>query len=309
MEYRTLGKTGLDVSVISYGASGLGNILGTPDEERGVRAVHTAIDLGINLIDTSPLYGATKSETLLGKALKGIPRDSYYLATKLGRYAGGVSDFSAKRIVESVEESLRRLGMDYVDILQCHDIDYVPLDPIVNEALPTMRHLQEQGKTRFVGITGFPLKVYRYVLDRTEVDTVLSFCHYTLQDTSFTTLVPYLNEKGVGIINASPLGMGLLTERGPNHGHPATDEIKAACAEAVTYCRERGEDIAKLAVQFGLANPQFPTTLVGTTRPEHLQENVAWLESDLDEDLLAGVEKILAPVRDQTWSRGLPENN
>ena len=309
MEYRQLGNTGLNVSVISYGAAGLGNILGTPDEKRGIRAVQLAFDLGINLIDTSPLYGGTRSETLLGKALKGIPRDSYYLATKLGRYAGGESDFSTKRIAQSVDNSLSRLGLDYVDVLQCHDIDFVLLDQIVDVALPALRRLQEQGKTRFVGITGFPLKVYPYVIDRAEVDTVLSFCHYTLQDTSLTSLVPYLNEKGIGIINASPLGMGLLTERGPNKGHPATDEIKMICAEAVAYCRDRGKDIAKLAVQFGLANPDFQTTLIGTTRPEHLSENVEWIESDMDEQLLAEVETILAPVRDKTWPRGLPENN
>ncbi|MBT3342851.1 MAG: aldo/keto reductase [Gemmatimonadetes bacterium] len=309
MIYRELGRTGLEVSVLSYGASGLGNILGTPDEGRGIRTVHTAIDLGINLVDTSPMYGETRSESLLGKALRQIPRDSYYLATKVGRHAGGVSDFSAERIMQSVDESLGRLELDYVDILQCHDIDFVPLDQIVEESLPALRRLQEQGKTRFVGITGFPLKVYRYVLDRTSVDTVLSFCHYTLQDTSFSTLVPYLNERGVGIINASPLGMGLLTESGPNRGHPATDEIKAACAEAVAYCVEHGKDIARLALQFGLANPDFATTLVGTTRPEHLTKNVAWLDSDMDEELLAQVGKILAPAKDHTWSRGLPENN
>ena len=156
MEYRELGKTGLKVSVLSYGASGLGSIYGTPDEARGIKAVHTAIDCGINLIDTSPLYGGTKSESALGKALKAIPRDKYYLATKVGRYAGGVSDFSVRRIVESMDESLMRLGLDYVDIFQCHDIDFVSLDQIVEEALPTLRRLQEQGKTRFVGITGFP---------------------------------------------------------------------------------------------------------------------------------------------------------
>ena len=309
MEYRELGKTGLKVSVLSYGASGLGSIYGTPDEARGIKAVHTAIDCGINLIDTSPLYGGTKSERALGKALKEIPRDKYYLATKVGRYAGGVSDFSAGRIVKSMDESLMRLGLDYVDIFQCHDIDFVSLDQIVEEALPTLRRLQEQGKTRFVGITGFPLKVYRYVLDRTDVDTVLSFCHYMLHDTSFEMLVPYLRKKGVGMINASPLGMGLFTERGPAPGHPATEKIKRVCAKAVASCKQKGENISKLAMQFGLANPDFATTLVGTTRPEHLKENIEWLESPVNEALLAEVLEILKPIQNTTWTRGLPENN
>ena len=241
--------------------------------------------------------------------MKEIPRDKYYLATKVGRYAGGVSDFSAGRIVKSMDESLMRLGLDYVDIFQCHDIDFVSLDQIVEEALPTLRRLQEQGKTRFVGITGFPLKVYRYVLDRTDVDTVLSFCHYMLHDTSFEMLVPYLQKKGVGMINASPLGMGLFTERGPAPGHPATEKIKRVCAKVVASCKQKGENISKLAMQFGLANPDFATTLVGTTRPEHLKENIEWLESPVNEALLAEVLEILKPIQNTTWTRGLPENN
>jgi len=308
MEYRRLGKTEMEVSVLSYGGAGLGRIYGTADEARGIRTVHEALDSGINLIDTSPLYGATKSEMALGKALKGIPREDYYLATKLGRYSGG-PDFSEKRILESVEESLSRLGLDYVDLIQCHDIDFVPLDQIVNVALPTLRRIQEQGKARFVGITAFPLKVYRYVLDRAEVDTVLSFCHYMLHDTSFNSLVPYLQERDIGMVNASPLGMGLFTESGPSDGHPATDEIKSACRKAVEFCRDKGEDIAKLAFQFGLQSPDFATTLVGTTRPEHLRENLDWLDSQLDEGLLKEVMGILQPIHNQTWPRGLPENN
>ena len=124
--------------------------------------------------------------------------------TKVGRYAGGVSDFSRELIVRSVDASLRRLGLEYVDTTQCHDIDFVPLDQIVEEALPTLRRLQEAGKIRFVGITGFPLIVYQYVMDQADVDTVLSFCHYTLNDTSPEILVPYLKQRRVGIINASP---------------------------------------------------------------------------------------------------------
>ena len=130
-----------------------------------------------------------------------------------------------------------------------------------------------------------------------------------MNDTSFESLVPFLKEKGVGMINASPLGMGLFTERGPASGHPATEEIKRVCAEAVTFCSEKGEDISKLAMQFGLANPDFATTLVGTTRTEHLKDNIGWLESPIDEDLLAEVLEILKPIRDTTWKRGLPENN
>ena len=309
MEYRDLGRTGLKVSVLSFGGSSLGSVFRNTDEVEGIRTVHTAIDLGINFIDVSPYYGLTKAETVLGKALREIPRDAYYLATKVGRYDDSAFDFSASRVTRSVDESLARLHVDYVDLIQCHDIEFGSLDQVVRETIPALRRLQEQGKVRFVGITGLPLKIFRYVLDRAEVDTILSYCHYALNDTSLETLIPYLQEKQVGIINASPLGMGLLTERGTPPWHPASEEIKETCARAVAYCRNKGVDIARLAIQFALANPDLSTTLVGTANPENLEKNVKWLEGPIDTELLAEVRAILAPIHNKTWLSGRPENS
>ena len=309
MEYRDLGQTGLKVSVLSFGASSLGSVFRNIDEAEGIRTVHTAIDLGINFIDVSPYYGLTKAETVLGKALKEIPRDAYYLATKLGRYGDAEFDFSASRVVTSVDESLARLNIDHIDLIQCHDIEFGSLDQIVSETIPAMRKLQEQGKVQFIGITGMPLKIFRYVLDRTEVDTILSYCHHTLNDTSLKTLIPYLKEKQVGIINASPLGLGLLTNRGAPAWHPASDEIKETCARAAAHCRSKRVDIAQLAIQFALDNPDLSTTLVGTANPEHLRQNVEWLETPINYELLAEVQAILAPIRNETWLYGRPENN
>lgn len=309
MDYRLLGKTGLKVSTLSFGASSLGSVFRPIDETEGIRTVHTALDLGINFIDVSPFYGLTKAETVLGQALKGVPRDRYYLATKVGRYGEDVFDFSAKRVTASVDESLTRLGLDYLDIIQCHDIEYGSLDQVVNETIPALRQVQAQGKARFVGITGLPLKIFRYVLARAEIDTILSYCHYTLQDTSLAELLPALQAKQIGLINASPLGMGLLTNRGTPDWHPATADIKQVCAQAAAYCRSQGVDIAKLAVQFALANPDIPTTLVGTANPANIRQNVAWLEEPLDEEMLRAVQEILKPVQNKTWSVGRPENN
>lgn len=309
MEYRDLGRTGLKVSALSFGASSLGSVFRDIDETEGICTVHTAIDLGINFVDVSPYYGLTRAETVLGKALNGIPRDAYYLATKLGRYGDAEFDFSASRVVTSVNDSLTRLNVEYVDLIQCHDIEFGSLDQIVNETIPAMRRLQEQGKVRFIGITGLPLKIFRYVLDRTKVDTILSYCHYALNDTSLEKLIPYLQERGIGIINASPLGMGLLTNRGTPAWHPAPDEIKETCARAAAYCRSKGIDIAQLAIQFTLTNPDISTTLVGTASPEHLKQNVEWIQTPIDHELLAKVQAILAPIHNRTWPSGRPENN
>ena len=184
MDYRLLGKTGLRVSALSFGASSLGGVFRAVDEAEAVRTVFTAIDLGINLIDVSPYYGLTRAETVLGKALKDIPRDRYYLATKVGRYGDAEFDFSAARVTAGLDESLARLNVEYVDILQCHDVEFGSLDQVVNETLPALRKLQAQGKARFIGVTGLPLKIFSVVLDRAEVDTVLSYCHYSLNDTA-----------------------------------------------------------------------------------------------------------------------------
>ncbi|GIV79647.1 MAG: oxidoreductase [Litorilinea sp.] len=309
MEYRILGKTGLRVSVLSYGASPLGSVFREVDEAEGIRAVHTALDLGINFIDVSPYYGLTRAETVLGKALRGIPRTQYVLATKVGRYGDQEFDFSAARVTASVEESLRRLNVPYIDLIQCHDIEFGDLDQVVNETIPALRRLQQQGKVRFIGITGLPLKIFRYVLERTDVDSILSYCRYALNNTQLVDLIPFLQEKQVGIINASPLSMGLLTNRGAPAWHPASEEIKQTCARAAAFCREQGVDIAKLALQFALANPDIHTTLVGTANPENIRKNVAWMEEPLDEELLAQVQQILAPIHNQIWLSGRPENN
>lgn len=309
MKYRTLGKTGLRVSVLGYGASPLGGVFRDVNETDGIRTVHTAIDLGINFIDVSPYYGLTRAESVLGKALKSISRDRYYLATKVGRYGTDQFDFSARRVTASVDESLARLNVDYVDLIQCHDVEFGLLDQVVEETLPALCKLQQQGKTRFVGITGLPLRIYRQILERAELDTILSYCHYTLFDATLEGLVPYLQAKQVGIINASPLSMGLLSNRGAPAWHPASSEIKAACARAAEFCRERRADIARLAVQHSTSCPALTTTLVGTADPENLKKNARWVEEPMDQELYAQVCAILEPVRNQTWLSGRPENN
>lgn len=309
MEYRTLGKTGLKVSALSFGASSLGGVFKPVDESVAIRTVHAALELGINFIDVSPFYGYTKAEELLGKALKGVARDRYYLATKVGRYGDAEFDFSAQRSKTSVDESLRRLGVDYVDIIQSHDNEYGDLKQVTNETIPALRHLQEQGKARFVGVTGYPLKIFRTILDSVDVDTILSYNHYALNDTTLAGLLPWLHQKDVGIINASPVSQGLLTNHDLPAWHAASEDIRKACADAAAYCRAQGTDIAKVAMQFSVGNPGIHTTLVGTANPANIEKNVRWIEEPVDKALLANVNKILAGIKDRGWVLGRPENN
>ena len=211
MQTRTLGNTGLELPILSFGASSLGQEFRNVDINEALRSVHVALDLGMNFIDTSPYYGRGMSEVLLGVALRDVPRDSYILGTKLGRYDGAHFDFSAKRVVESVDISLHRMGVDHLDICLCHDIEFVDMSQIIEETLPALRKVQEQGKVRFVGVSGYPMKMFRYVLDNADLDCMLSYNHYTLQNTMLADLVPYLKERGVGIMNAAPFSARLLT--------------------------------------------------------------------------------------------------
>ncbi len=220
MRYRVLGSTGMKVSVLGMGGSGFGNVYGNINEQEAIRAVRYAIDKGVNYFDTAYWYGQGKSETLLGKALQGVPREKFFIGTKVGRYERDIPnmfDFSAERVTRSCEESLRRLRLDYVDVLQVHDIEFAPsLDVILNETLPALKRLQERGLCRFIGITGYPLGPLREVLERSHVkiDSVLSYCRLSLNDTSLVNDFDFYQSKGVPIINASPLSMGLLTEVG-----------------------------------------------------------------------------------------------
>jgi L-galactose dehydrogenase len=311
MQYRPLGRTGLKVSVLSYGASSLGGVFRTTDDQEGIRAVHAALDLGMNFIDVSPYYGATRAETVLGRALRGVARDRYHLATKVGQYGEGVFDFSAARVTRSLDESCARLGVDHIDLLQCHDIEFADLNQIVDETLPALVKLRAAGRIGHIGITGLPLKVFPAVLARAApgtVDTILSFCRYELNDTALDALIPALRAQGVGIINASPTGMGLLTERGVPAWHPAPPALVAGARRAVEYCRSVGADIVKLAVQFCVAHPGIATTLIGSANPENIRKNIAYADEPIDFELMAQVLAILRPVKDHNFTRGRPEN-
>jgi aryl-alcohol dehydrogenase-like predicted oxidoreductase len=300
----------MKVSALSFGASSLGGgVFRAVEESDALRTVAVALDLGVNFIDVAPFYGLTRAETVLGRALRGVERSRYYLSTKVGRYGDAEFDFSAKRVTASVDESLKRLGVDYVDIIQAHDIEYGDLDQIANETLPALMRIKESGKARFVGATGYPLKALESICGRFALDTVLSYNHYSLNDTTLLGLLPRLKKTDLGVINASPLSQGLLTNTGTPDWHPAQEDVKETCKQAAAYCRSKGQNIAKLALQFSVSNAEIATTLVGTADPENMKNNVSWVEEGIDEALLREVEEILKPIKDRNWVVGKVENN
>lgn len=308
MRHRQLGRTGLNVSVVGFGASPLGDVFRVTDREEGERAVHMAIDEGINLFDVSPYYGLTLAEERLGAALRGR-RDRVILSTKCGRYGVDKFDYSARRIVASIEESLSRLQTDHVDLLLAHDIEFGDLRQIIDETIPAMRRLQEQGKARYIGISGYPLRSLVRVAGEAPVDVMLSYCHYNLlADDMDSVLTPVAENLGVGLINASPLSMGLLTEEGPPDWHPATEEMRNAAKRAAEYCRDRGADLGELALRFCFDYPRSATTLVGMATREEVGKSLHALEEPADPELVREVRAIFGGTFNSSWPSGREEN-
>ncbi|MDR0976407.1 MAG: aldo/keto reductase [Prevotellaceae bacterium] len=308
MNYHEIGGTGMKVSCLSFGASSLGGVFHDIREAEAIQAVFTAIEQGINFIDVSPYYGHYKAETVLGKALKDIPRDKYYLSTKVGRYGkDGVNtwDYSARRATESVYESMERLHVDYIDLINVHDIEFADLQQVADETLPALVALREKGVVGHVGITDLQLENLAWVIDHVPqgtVESVLNFCHHCLNDDKLTDYLDYFEQRGIGVINASPLSMGLLSVRGVPSWHPAPASLVEACRKAADYCREAGYPIEKLALQYAVSNPRIATTLFSTSNPQNVLANVAYVNESVDWELVEKVRAIIGSQMRVSWA-------
>ena len=313
MIYNEIGKTGMKVSNLGFGASSLGGVFHSIREEEGIEAVHTAVDNGINFIDVSPYYGHLKAETVLGKALKEIPHSKYFISTKVGRYGhNGVNtwDYSAKRAQESVYESMERLNVDYIDLINVHDIEFQGdmeggLQLIVDETLPALVELREKGIVKHVGITDLQPENLKWVVEHAPegtVESILNFCHYSLNDTLLADYLVFFEQHNVGVINASPFSMGLLSQRGAPAWHPAGKDLQEACAKAAKYCEEQGYPIDKLAIQFSTSlNPRIATTLFSSANPKNVLKNIQYVNEPMDEQLVKKVQEIIGDQMFVRW--------
>ena len=311
MRYTEIGKTGMKISNLSFGASSLGSVFRDTNEKESFEAVEAAIDGGINFIDVSPYYGHYKAETVLGKALRNIPRDKYFLSTKVGRYGkDGVNtwDYSARRVTDSVYESMERLGIDFIDLINVHDIEFqaaLPggLQKVVDETLPALFELHDKGVVGHVGITDLQLENLKWVVERCDgVESILNFCHYTLNDDALTDYLDFFEQHGVGIINASPLSMGLLSQRGVPAWHPAPKALVEACQKAAEHCKAKGYPIEKLAVQYSVSNPRIASTLFSSANPDNVRRNIQWANEEPDWDLVKEVKDIIGDQQRVTWA-------
>ncbi|MBO4755043.1 MAG: aldo/keto reductase [Bacteroidales bacterium] len=312
MNYNEIGKTGMKVSQLSFGASSLGGVFHSVKEADALEAVFMAVELGMNFIDVSPYYGHYKAETVLGKALKEIPRGKYYLSTKVGRYGkDGVNtwDYSAKRVKESVYESMERLNVDHIDLINVHDIEFqadLPggLQKVVDETLPALCELRDKGVVSHVGITDLQPENIKWVIEHVPAGTVeatLCFCHYSLNDELLNDYFDFFEQHNVGIINASPLSMGLLSSRGVPAWHPAPKSLVEACQRAVAHCNVKGYPIEKLAIQYAISSPRIATTLFSSANPANVEKNWQYAEEPIDWQLVKEVQDIIGDQMRVRW--------
>jgi len=308
MKYNEIGKTGMCVSNLSFGASSLGGVFHDTTEARSIEAVFTAVEKGINFIDVSPYYGHYKAETVLGKALKQIPRNKYYLSTKVGRYGeNGVNkwNYSAKYATESVYASMKRLNVDYIDLINVHDIEFADLHQVVDETLPALVELRDKGIVKHVGITDLQLENLQWVVEHSEpgvVESILNFCHYSLNDEKLSDYFNFFESKNIGIINASPLSMGLLSQRGVPTWHPAPKALVRACQKAALHCMSKNYPIEKLAIQYSTGNPRIATTLFSSANPDNVLKNIAYVEEPVDWNLVKEVQEIIGKQMRVSWA-------
>jgi len=306
MQLSPLGNTGLQVSQLSLGGAQFGQQYGPVSVAQAAEVVGAAVDAGINLIDTSAYYGKGTSESILGEVLAGVGRERVAICTKAGRLDVNQFDFTAAGMRRCFEESLRRLRTDHVEILLAHDIENAnDYERVFTETAEVLHRLKAEGKCRFIGMSCYPQGLLKLAIERCNLDVVISYCHFNLQNQRLLSeLMPVAEAHGVGVLNASPLAMGLLTEQGPPPWHPGGAEILAAGRAAVEVCRRHGANISEMAMQFCLRELRIPSTISGAATVEELRANLCACETPVDLSLLAEVEAALAPVRDRTWPSG-----
>ena len=311
MKYRTLGGTGIQVSPYALGAMTLGHAIGNPDHDDSVRLIHRALDAGINFIDTAETYG--ESEIVVGKALKGR-RDVVVLATKTGRPVGegpNQRGASRNRIMTAVENSLSRLGTDYIDLYQIHRPD--PATDI-EETLSALTDLIRSGKVRAVGTSAMPASdmveaqwaAERRGLERfrTEQPT------YSILSRGIESeVLPVAQRYGMGVLVWSPLAMGMLTgrvrkgqphdlRRGAMFSHMRDEHRLDVVEQLIPVAEKAGLPMTHLAMAFTMAHPGVTSAIIGPRTVEQLEDLLASAEVTLTDDILDQIDEIVPPGTD-----------
>ncbi len=285
---RRLGRTELEVTCLGMGGAGLGR--GDVTDDEAIEAVHRAIDLGINYLDTAPLYG--ESERRVGLALADGWREKIYLATKIGTHPAWRGDFSGAGTRRSVENSMRLLGTDYLDVCLVHDPD--SMDPVVAKggAFDELQRMREEGLIKFIGLGVRQHEFHKIAIETGIVDVILTYLDYTLlSQTANEWLLPLAAENDIGIINGSPIAMGLLSGVEPDvsaeRRHLDTSDAERA-HRLWQWAADNSLSLLNLAIQFCFRQSRIAMSLTGSKNAMEVEQNFA-----------AGT----TPVLDEVWEK------
>jgi len=306
MRYKFLGQTGLKVSRLGFGGTAFSGFY-SRDKKNNFEAIHRALELGINYFDVAPWY--TNSQAIFGSVLSQYDRDKYYIATKVGRYQEkGMFDFSKEKIIKSIHESLKDLRVDYVDVIQIHDPEFATsTNVLLDETLPTLQKMKEEGLVKHIGITGYPLHLIVELIKKSPIliETALSYSRATLQDSSLIYFSDYF--ENLGLINGSINALSLLTPAGPAIWHPTDWRTKNICKKVLELCCQQGVSLPRLSMHYTAQFNCITTSLISTTDVSLLERNIEHYFQPLtvhEQDVLTKIEKILQPIKNCHW-----ENN
>jgi L-galactose dehydrogenase len=295
---------------IGYGCATLANIYAPIDDQKSKEIIEYCFSKGINYFDVAPFYGGGLAEKRLGNGLNNLPREKIFIATKIGRYtednsisgAGGYFDFSPSRIEQSIKDSLNNLNTNYLDLLQCHDIENVKKEDIL-DCLPLLDHFKSLGIINGIGINSYPIYPLYDIINSTSIniDTVGTYAHHTIINDSLLDYIPFFKKKNIKIINSSPLAMGLLSDKGPPDWHPASVLMKNVVSKINLFLNNKGHNLSQISMAYSLSNPDILCTLTGGNSIKEINENIDATKIEIPNDLIEQINKIAEPIKNKLW--------
>lgn len=301
LELRQLGKTHMKVTAVSLGGAGLGGIFGPVGDDEGVAAVEKALELGMNYLDTSPKYG--QAERRMGLALRGVPRDSYYLSSKVGTHPEKPGDYSAEAARWTVARSLEVLGVDYLDLCHIHEPEPHQLTAALapGGAMEALLELKKEGVIRAIGIGVQDHDLHRQAIESGHLDVAMMVNDYTLLRQNADDIFALAEVHGLGLVNGAALAMGLLSGRDPDtigtdRWTPPAAEVQAS-KEVHKWCAKQNVPVLALALQFSLQQSNFDCTLIGAANASEVVGCWEALNFEIPEKVWEELPSFLTDIR------------
>jgi len=307
-----LGKTGLFVSKVCFGASGLGDMPDTygygVDEARAIATVEAIFDSSVNFIDTSRIYGFGRSEARIGAAIRargGLPA-GFVLSTKLDRDPQN-NRFDGAQARRSLEESLEALGVDRIGLLHLHDPEHARSSREVGAAIEELFRIKEEGFAQAVGLAAGSVTMMTPMLRAFDFDALITHNRFTLVNRNADAMIDFAHAKGIAVLNAAPYAGGVLAKGSSGYARyvyqEATAEVLDPIRRIEAICAEHGVPPGAVALQFSLRDPRIASTVCGVSKPERVRETLAWMSFPTPDAVWEALKAVPHSIEDPEASR------